>query len=619
MPNFKELGPPDLVHISRYNKQSQKEEGQYHYITGLDVSSAVAPLAYLTTLNLNSSSSSSKHPSIYTYCAYNAFSRCDVRIRTEFPSTSPNSFQLQQIPSDRSNKISTEVSEEVWDELFVSAVVRSVLINLDLERKVPALVEKSLTKSSTHSKNIIYKLVRFIERGPALGCSPLIQRATVVQNFLVDALLKIVELTSLFEYTVELLREIKRKDVNLLIVKVLFLSDREVDAIKLLYQALQKNPRDTLLLSEQVKFLIKKGQFEMALNPALSAVNGSPVDFEAWANLTKLHILNDDIPRALVALNSAPMYGVRPKDLIFIEQKDSISIPFPTEGKIKSVWENSVTQVFGPGSDNLVRFVPRYEVEACDPALIRVNSQELRGTYKAAYDLLILIINRIGWDGLLKARSQVFIMDDEYKNLSALNLETMGDDIKKKRLCERWLDNLFQLLYEDLRVVMIVESELQNERQLKHSGLEWELIGLASYRTHHFKNAVGALRTTLIAKFDIIAAYKLLELWEQDNFNNEFKIWNEANKHGDFDIPLDQLLDTLVKAISYNIRFFNEFELPILLFLKKFLTRYDADFIKNKIQVLFENDNKDYKNAGVIPPFDALVADIQNFSPEYTR
>lgn len=572
-------------------------------------------MAYLTTLNLNSSSSSSKHPSIYTYCAYNAFSRCDVRIRTEFPSTSQNSFQLQLIPSDRSNKISTEVSEDIWDELFVSSVVRSVLINLDLERKVPALVEKSLTKSSTHSKNIISKLVRFIEKGPALGCGLLIQRPTIVQNYLVDALLKIVELTSLFQYTVDLLKEIKKKDLTLLIVKVLFLSDREVDAIKLLYQALQKNPRDTLLLNEQVKFLIQKGQFKMALNPALSAVNGSPVDFEAWANLTKLHILNDDIPRALVALNSAPMYGIRPKDLIYIDQKDSITVPFPTEGKIKSVWENSTTQVFGPGSDNLVKFVPRYEVEACDPALIRVNSQELRGTYRAAYDLLILIINKIGWDGLLNSRSQVFIMDEEYKNLSALNLETMGDDIKRKRLCERWLDNLFQLLYEDLRVVMIVESELQNERQLKHSGLEWELIGLASYRTHHFKNAVGALRTTLIAKFDIIAAYKLLELWEQDNFNNEFRIWNEANKHGDFDIPLDQLLDTLVKAISYNIRFFNEFELPILLFLKKFLTRYDADFIKNKIQVLFENDNKDYKNAGVIPPFDALVADIQNFSP----
>lgn len=618
LPNFKELGPPDLVHISKYNKQSQKEEGQYHYITGLDVSSAVAPVAYLTTLNLNSTSSSSKHPNIYTYCSYNAFSRSDVRIRTEFPSSTPGAFQLQLIPSDRSNKILNEVTEEIWDELFVSAVVRSVLINLDFERKVPSLIEKPLTKSVQHSKNIITRLIKFIERGPLLGCNSLIQRPSIVQNYLSDALLKIVELTSLYEFTIDQLQSLTRKDVTLLIVKILFLADREVDAIKLLYEALKKNARDALLLNEQVKFLISKEKFELALNPALAAVNANPVDFEAWYNLTKLHILNDNIPLALVALNSAPMYGIRPKDLIYIDPKDPITVPYPTEGKIKQVWDN-VSQVYGPGCDNSIKFSPRFEVEACDPALIRTNSQQMRGTYRAAYELLILIINQIGWDKLLKSRSKVFIMDDEYKTLSNVSLaadKDSSDDIKKKRLCERWLDNLFLVLYEDLRVVLIVESELQNEKQLKHSGLEWQLIGLASYRTHHFKNAVAALRTQLSAKFDIIAAYKLLELWELNYTTKEFKIWNKTNKYGDFEITLDQILDVLVKCISYNIRFFNEFELPILLFLKKFLNKYDVDFIKNKIQVLFENDNKDYKNSGVIPPFDSLVADIQTLSPD---
>lgn len=573
-------------------------------------------------MNLNSTSSSSKHPSIYTYCAYNAFSSSDIRIRTEFPNATPGSFQLQLIPSDRGNKTLNEVSEDIWDELFVSAVVRSVIINLDFERKVPSLIEKPLTKSIQHSKNIITRLIKFIERGPVLGCSSLIQRPSISQNYLIDALLKIVELTSLYEFTIDQLNTLaKKKDATLLIVKVLFLADREVDAIKLLYEALKKNPRDTLLLNEQVKFLISKEKFELALNPALAAVNGNPVDFEAWYNLTKLHILNNNLPLALVALNSAPMYGIRPKDLIYIDPKDTVTVPYPTEGKIKQVWDN-ISQVFGPGSDNSIKFSPRFEVEACDPALIRTNSQQMKGTYKSAYDLLILIINQVGWDQLLRSRSKVFIMDDEYKTLSNVTLpihKDASDDIKKKRLCERWLDNLFLVLYEDLRVVLIVENELQNEKQLKHSGLEWQLIGLASYRTNHFKNAVAALRTTLSAKFDIIAAYKLLELWEENYTNKEFKIWNDTNKYGDFEITLDQILDVLVRSISYNIRFFNEFELQILLFLKKFLIKFDVDYIKNKIQVLFENDNKDYKNSGVIPPFDSLVSDIQIFSPDYHR
>lgn len=635
LPNFKELGPPDLVHISKYNKTAQKEEGEYHYITGLDVSSAVAPLAYLTTLNLNSSSTSAKHPNIYTYCSFNSFNKSDIRIRIEFPNSNTNSFQLQAIPSDRSNKILNEVSDQVWDELFVSSVVRSIIINLDFERKIPGLIEKSLTKSIQQSKNIITKLVDFIDKGPILGCNALVQKPSCVQNYLVDALLKIVELTSLYQFTIDLLRNYRKKvDVTLIIVKILFLADREVDAIKLLYHSLKQNPRDTLLLNEQVKFLITKEKYELAMNPALAAANGNPIDFEAWSNLTKLHILNNNIPMALVALNSAPMYGIRPKDLIFIEPKDRISMPSPNEGKIKSVWDNSPIQVYGPGCENLIKFSPRYEVEACDPALIRTNSQQLKGTYRVAYDLLILIINKIGWDELLKSRAKVFIMDEEYKTLSASKVNLSGEihtnggdsprEIKSKRLCERWLDNLFLVLYEDLRVVLIVENELQNEKQLKHSGLEWELIGLASYRTHHFKNAVAALRTTLSAKFDIVAAYKLLELWElnyTDSNSKEFKIWNKKeqnknNKYGEFEMTLDQILDILVKCISYNIKFFNEFELTILLYLKKFLSKFDVDYIKNKIQVLFENDNKDYKNSGVIPPFDSLVADIQTFSPE---
>ncbi|CCH46435.1 hypothetical protein BN7_6029 [Wickerhamomyces ciferrii] len=619
LPNFKELGPPDLIHISNYNKISQKEEGNYHYITGLDVSSPVAPLAYLTTLNLNSSNNSSKHPNIYTYCSFNSFSRCDVRIRIEFPNNNNSSYQLQQIPSDRSNKTLMEVNDDVWEELFVSSVIRSVIINLDFERKLPSLVEKPLIKSIQHSKTIISKLIKFLDKGYLLGCISTVQRPSLVQNFLVDTLLKIVELTNLYDYTIELLTKHKKTDqLTILIIKILFLKDSEVEAIKLINQSLKLNPRDTLILNEQVKFLLSREQYELALNPALSAVNSNPVDFESWLNLTKLHILSDNIPMALVALNSAPMYTIRSKDLIFIENKDSLALPFPNEGKIHKVWGN-ISQIHGLGSENLIKFSPRYEVEACDPTLIRINQTPLKGTYKLTYDLLILIINKIGWDNLLKIRSQVFIMDDEYKKtISTTSIDEKNggsnSSITNKRLCERWLDQLFLVLYEDLRVVLIVENELNNAKQLKHSGLEWQLIGLASFRTQHFKNSIAALRTSLSAKFDIISALKVMELWENQYYNRDFKIWNKLNKFGNFDITLDQILDILVRAISFNIRFFNEFQLDILLFLKKFLTKYDVDFIKNKIQVLFENDNKDYKNSGVIPPFDSLVADTLMFS-----
>ncbi|KAJ1566230.1 hypothetical protein HK405_010649, partial [Cladochytrium tenue] len=54
------------------------------------------------------------------------------------------------------------------------------------------------------------------------------------------------------------------------------------------------------------------------------------------------------------------------------------------------------------------------------PELQRLPALSLRGTFEKAYGLLIKIVGRIGWDDLLKHRSKVFVMEEEYRIQRAL-------------------------------------------------------------------------------------------------------------------------------------------------------------------------------------------------------
>ena len=612
LPTYREIGPPDLVHLSTSNRASQKEDGQYHYITGIDLSSTVAPQAYIQMLSLPLDVSV-KHPAIFTYCSFNSFSKCDVRIKIECPEAEQGQFQLTVLPADRFQKTIPEVSETMWTELFVSCVVRSVIIGLGKERKFPGLVEKQLFQSKHQIVDLITKLVSMLPKGMLLGAEDTVQKPNLWENYLVDTLCYVVEVSGEFKHAIQRIQALPL-DLTPIIARLLCLMDNEIDAIKYLNRAIKVKPRDSLLLNEQIKFLVEKDQPQLALQCALESVNCNPISFKSWYWLVLCHLLNDDLNSALIALNSTPMYAQRPRDYIPIDVKDSLLLPEPTEGKVQSVWDSAV-QIFGADSENLLLFSPKIEVEAVDPALKRVNLHLLKGTHKGAYNLLVWMILKAGWDQVLKARAEVFIMDEEYKTMSTVTLHSQAKpmDIRKKRQCERWLDDLFLIIYDDLRITLIVENELNAAKQLKHSALEWELIGLTSYRTAHYKSVVPALRTTLGAKFDIVAALKLLKMWELHVLEPQANKLRWLKKDTPLDLTLTIVLEILIQVISYNVRFYNEFQLEVLLFLKKLCDKFDKDFIKNKIQVSFENDNDDLTNCGVIPPFDNLISILDTF------
>ena len=75
------------------------------------------------------------------------------------------------------------------------------------------------------------------------------------------------------------------------------------------------------------------------------------------------------------------------------------------------------------------------EDDEADTALQRLPAPGLRGTWARAYALLTRLVSYIGWDELLKTRSAVFVMEEEYRMqkaqvdiTAASREETLADD-----------------------------------------------------------------------------------------------------------------------------------------------------------------------------------------------
>jgi hypothetical protein len=177
-----------------------------------------------------------------------------------------------------------------------------------------------------------------------------------------------------------------------------------------------------------------------------------------------------------------------------------------------------------------------HEIEPVNPELRRLPASVLKGSFLDAYHLLSRILKLLGWDALLLQRSDIFLMEEEYKSYkfkypetpseetsgdgegvpvqnaanasssgqshsleqteptkSAAGLKQKEDKLTRKSLCERWLDSLFMMLYEvdafytkDLKFYTIWRAQMAefHSRNVEYckSPAEWELLGDLAYR-----------------------------------------------------------------------------------------------------------------------------------------
>ncbi len=98
-----------------------------------------------------------------------------------------------------------------------------------------------------------------------------------------------------------------------------------------------------------------------------------------------------------MTLNSCPMFTFNGRDSHRVLQSLKIHLPFHR-----------------PIGDILPERHKTDDDEA-EIALQRLPAPGLRGTWARAYALLTRLVSQIGWDELLKTRSAVFVMEEEYR------------------------------------------------------------------------------------------------------------------------------------------------------------------------------------------------------------
>ncbi|KAJ5924602.1 Tetratricopeptide-like helical [Penicillium verhagenii] len=627
--SLRELGPPDLVYLVKQPKaNSTRQTGVYHHATGIDASSSASLAAYVNTLTFSPLDKTHKVVS-GIYCCYNAFSHLDMRVEVKIP----GSLEAYCIDERGDKRVATEA---LWLETFLCAVLRAYLYaddgNGDQIKKIVGVRRFNPITNTEMEHKFLDAAEKLFFLGRQLSSDPETQVPNTVSNHLTSGILKYIHTTGRYTSGINLFEKLRTRDVEVssLLARVQLMADEEVQAVRLMYDALQDVPMDYALLDCQASFCQTKGEGEMALECAKRAVTAAPSEFSTWARLAEVYVSLEQWDLALLTLNSCPMFTYQDKDTPRMPQPSRIMLPILSESILDEIDEGQPKQ--GDPHDYI------------HPSLRKLHAAGYQGTFLKAYNILTKVAAAIGWDQLLRARSEVFVMEEEYrverqhvpKPAHSLEAETNGAIVDKdneedstsvsgpgpaesstgaatngtsdkpqgedtierpeqtvasevvksgnddpdpshsaytqfrhKRLCERWLDNLFMVLYEDLRIYTIWRTEMAQFRQqaieYKKSPAEWEILGELAERLHHFDEGIEAYQSCLATRFSPKAMRGVLKLYEQRNDTRS-------------------ILGALIRLIAWQYRWYSEFSPELLFLMRKLIEDEGAVKVRSIVQ-----------------------------------
>ncbi|KAI9783554.1 MAG: hypothetical protein M1839_003724 [Geoglossum umbratile] len=637
LPALRELGPPDLVHLIKHQvKTASKEVGVYHHVTGIDASSSASLAAYINTLTYIPYDRSHKITS-GLYCCYNAFSRLDMRVQVTIPG-SVESYCIDERGDKRA------ATDDLWLETYLCGVLRAYSYaddgSGDTIKRIVGVRRFNPVTSTEAEHKFLEAAERLFFKGTRtqinLGSEPEIQVPNLVSNHLTTGLLNYIHTTGRYASGINLFEKLRTRDpeISSLLARVLISADEEVRAVSLLHEAIQQLPMDYSLLDVQAHFCKSKGRGDMALECAKRSVIAAPSEFGTWARLAEIYVSLEEWELALLTLNSCPMFTYQDKDAPRMPEPARVFLPILPDSRFDEI---DVGESTG-------------DMELVHPTLRKLHAAGYKGTFLKAYALLTEITAKIGWDQLLKYRSNVFVMEEEYRSekattggsqnasttalrgtpnpsinensgsdgneneteangsvspersivtgTTAIDSDLNGDSIEKpehtvaseivksgaedpdpshnnyaqfqnKRLCERWLDNLFMVLYEDLRVYTIWRTEMahyrQQSMQYKKSAEEWEILGELAERLHHRDEAVEAYEACLSMRFSPKALKGILSMHER-----------EGNARA--------MLASLIRLVSWQYRWYSEFSPALLFTIRKLIEEEGAVKVRSIIQ-----------------------------------
>ncbi|CAH2355012.1 hypothetical protein CLIB1423_20S02058 [[Candida] railenensis] len=734
----------DII-IQRHSQRMTMKSRKASSSTGGPTSPSSSPLSSAasttTSSNFNSISSSSKREILITYCTYNIFNKSDFRARYVINLSKPiridKSFQIinanKKTHSFNSETISTNLVPQYWEELRASQLVRLFADLDDPSRQLAGLVSfPDLLQTQQQYFQSIKTLIKFLPKGAMTDVKKQhgfssgwgdkregYSKTVSYKNYLIDALLRLCHMDGGKGCQVAL-DEIERlypasNEWDYVILQILKLQtgvNNEQKFIRLIHKHISSSPpstQQTLVLLEQVKFLLNKEKYAMALDIAEKCIKQLPLDFDCWFILALCYLLNSQFERALSIINSLPVVLVHkhrnsdsdkisgipdlftntfinrlnenyeeviserafveyfPKPVVPASQYQRFNINgnkgsasgqrrFVDQGSINKMWNELF--VFDPSTRHPITGNQFYqsplmnasakELSSVDPNLIRIygptslklilssqssgtsNSSLIdfctKSTWGRCYDLLSLFVGLVGWDELVKLKEKVFkqssFKEMEHKNNAEMSVGDLIDQGKFQ--CENWLDQLFLILYDDLKTLMSITAP---NRDQQHSALEWEMLGFLGWSVKfNLEESICALITSVKGKeivggFDYFGTVKLLQIYDEfilsevtdsqiDSYHDIYEGTFLSNKllikkfgkarHSNFIkdleenlLNLDFVLLHLMKLISWNLRWYSYApNYLVTKVLTKLMIKYDGIFIRGKLRVVFEQNKR---------------------------
>lgn len=340
---------------------------------------------------------------------YNAFARLDMRVHVSIPGT-VESYCVDERGEKR------KASDDLWLETYLCSVLRAYSYADDGSgetiRKIMGVRRFNPITNTDAEQRFLNAAEHLFFRGWQLGSDSTVQVPTNVSNHLTTGLLKYLETTGRYASGINLFEKLRTQsiEVSSLLSKVMFMGNEEVAGVKNLYQSLQETPMDYVMLDTQAQFLIKKAQkadtaaqrderLKMAVGCADRSTVAAPSEFGTWARLAETYVAMEDWENALTTLNSCPMFTYQDKDTPIMPEPREVHLPTLPETRLDEI-----------DSEPESRFT-----EQVDASLLGLRASGYRGTFKQAYKILTEMTAKIGWDQLLKIRSNVFVMEDEYR------------------------------------------------------------------------------------------------------------------------------------------------------------------------------------------------------------
>jgi len=434
-----ELGPPDLCYILKTNNKINANESSYHYVLGNNASSSASLATYINKLiNSVETKNSSWLPlsswkiANGIYCCYNAFSKVDIRVEVQIP----GGVICYMIDSNK--KRCTIIDESLWNEAYVSSIIRAILYDNEYIKNgndnfdvISGIKRVNLFESEEDEDDFLRAARIIYDSGKyKIGQNNEAVNPTISNNFLTQAIIKYFTNTKKQDKAIKFFKEIYEinPEIGSVISKLYFESNRGIEGIQTLHNAIKGGCHSYELLITQANFLREKGRFKDALAIANKAIISSVKEFYPWELLANLYVDLNEYEKALQALNSCPMINNRTKDLSGKNFCKPIKKRIPHNENIPTIYDSELhaLNVLYYNEENESSLDNKYK--DVHPDFLKLPGKRLNGTYRKAYNILIRILNKVGWDNLLQYRSKVFIMEEEYK----LNIQFKTPESEEK-------------------------------------------------------------------------------------------------------------------------------------------------------------------------------------------